>query len=410
MSSSQDVLPSPVAIGAPAPSPPQIPGERVRLCETCQKTHEAALRDDGPDWKEFDDHDGPHIEIARYSLVKYRLPADEWPDLPRLLHSAKAGCGFCAFIREAILSHDFKDAWENLTEAEVTEAEREKLGIEFQYGRPRDHIVGDPHDKLQVLVVSITIGASDLKVRLYFRIKAYNDCPVIAKWLVLRPPAIRNHEDYATISFLKTELQKLHDESHADFLPERLLEVGASSLRLVERNNIIAGSAKRPQYAALSYCWGRREHAGYQSKITNRNRNYFLERLDSDALSPVLKDAVKITRCLSIPYLWVDSLCILQNDQSDWQRQCSQMNDIYGKACVTLIAAFSRTCREGFLNPTRYWLQFPYQSALRPSIRGSFMMHFSHTDTMQDFGLERTLLKISFVADGPAGAGRSKKT
>lgn len=179
-------------------------------------------------------------------------------------------------------------------------------------------------------------------------------------------------------------MQKVTDDESADYLPKRLINVDSegSSLCLVERSKINADSAKRLQYAALSYCWGPREHAKYQSKTTSKNLNHHLERLDFDALPPVLKDAIKVTRSLSIPYLWVDSLCILQDQKLDWQEQCSQMKDIYGKARVTIIAASSTSCKEGFLNPRRHGLRFPYQSARRPGINGSFMMYFSHVSIL----------------------------
>lgn len=54
------------------------------------------------------------------------------------------------------------------------------------------------------------------------------------------------------------------------------------------------------------------------------------------------------------------------------------MNDIYGRARVTLIAASSRTCKEGFLNPKRSGVRIPYQSVRRPEISGEFMLYFTH--------------------------------
>lgn len=196
-------------------------------------------------------------------------------------------------------------------------------------------------------------------------------------------PDIPNYEDEKMIYFLKTQLEKIPpfpegEDVNAVFLPERLVDVEASSLRLVDRNNITAGSARRPQYCALSYCWGPREDAETQTKTTTENLERHLERLDFEALSPVLKDAVTTARSLSIPYLWVDSLCILQDDVSDWRRQCSQMNNVYGNARVTLIAAVSRTCREGFLNPRRLSLRFPFQLMGRRHNDRSIEMYFTH--------------------------------
>ncbi|KAJ0109497.1 HET-domain-containing protein [Diaporthe amygdali] len=274
MSSSQDISQSPVAMRAPALSPPQISEDPLGLCRTCLEAHGAALRDDGPDWQEVDDGDTPHIETTRGPLLKHKLPADTWPDLPGLLDSAQAGCGFCDFLREAILSQDFRDVWHDLTGERITEAGRESLGLELQYASPLDLGYCNPSAGLKYLTVSVAIGNSDFKIYLVFRIEAITDCSAVTKWLVLQPRPVRNHEDDAIISFLKTELHKLPDDGNGDFLPERLIDVGTSSLRLVEGSNINASSAKQQQYSALSYCWGRREHAELQSKTTNFYRDF----------------------------------------------------------------------------------------------------------------------------------------
>lgn len=167
-------------------------------------------------------------------------------------------------------------------------------------------------------------------------------------------------------------------DQNTGFIPARLMEVGPSSLRLVEQREILAGPMKQPEYCALSYCWGPREDARLQAKTTEETHHEHMKRLVFDKLPQVLQDAVTTTRNLSIPYLWVDSLCIMQGNQLDWEEQCTHMSDVYGNARVTLIAASSRTCTEGFLKPKRPAFRFPYQSARRPEISGSFMMYFTH--------------------------------
>lgn len=216
------------------------------------------------------------------------------------------------------------------------------------------------------------------------------DSPAVAEWLALRPPALRDYDSERVTTFLRTELEKVEllsegTERTPHFMPERLIEVGTHRLRLVERRRIFSYT-KQPRYAALSYCWGPPEDARTQSKNTTEYEAQFLESLDFETLSPVIKDAVKVTRNLSIPYLWVDSLCILQDDASDWQRQCSQMSSIYGKACITLIAATSGTCQEGFLRANRPSLRFPYQSVRRPDISGLFSMYFAFASSDEEPG------------------------
>lgn len=403
MSYLQDASQIPVPVRTPAISTPTVADEPVRLCDTCQKAHYAALRDDDSPWIQRKDH----VQFESGGVTQtQQLPRDEWPELPRLFGSAQAGCAFCAFLREAILSDKFNDAWGNATNNSIIKADRKVIDLEFYYGRkvPHPRYQHPRRDALRYLIVRVTFE-ENLSVHLYFELEAdpgqqtiftsrdidrfaesrltATDHPGVAEWLVLGPPTIRNYENGEIASFLTTELQKcsfdIEDEQgDAQFLPARLIDVGVSSLRLVERGSINPNSAERPQYCALSYCWGPPQDAISQTRLMRNNLQQYTDTLDFCVLSPVLKDAVKVARSLSIPYLWVDCLCILQDDISDWQRQCSQMNDIYGKARVTLIATSSRTCKEGFLRPKRHELRFPYQSARRPDIKGFFMMNFTH--------------------------------
>lgn len=208
----------------------------------------------------------------------------------------------------------------------------------------------------------------------------------MAHWLGLRPSTIRDYGREDVTAFLRTQLQQ-HKNDEEDvlnetpFCPERLIDVRANPPCLVERKDVVVGPTEQLQYAALSYCWGPPEDSKRQTKNTKMYRDPFSKAIGLADLSPVLTDAVKVTRNLSVPYLWVDSLCILQDDISDWQRQCSQMNEIYGKAYVTLITAASRSCLEGFLQSEKPRLQFPYRSMRYPHIRGSFIMDFTHAST-----------------------------
>jgi hypothetical protein len=61
-----------------------------------------------------------------------------------------------------------------------------------------------------------------------------------------------------------------------------------------------------------------------------------MQEIPQDFLYPVLKDAVKVARRLGLRYLWIDSLCIIQDDLSDWHRQSSAMASIYENACITI--------------------------------------------------------------------------
>jgi len=58
-------------------------------------------------------------------------------------------------------------------------------------------------------------------------------------------------------------------------------------------------------------------------------------------LPPAFRDAIDIARRLDVRYLWIDSLCIIQDDQLDWQTESARMSTIYQQALLTISAGLS---------------------------------------------------------------------
>ena len=99
------------------------------------------------------------------------------------------------------------------------------------------------------------------------------------------------------------------------------------------------------QYAALSYCWGPPPHNCFTTRSSLKNPSEF----DWEKLPATIKDAVNVTRDLGIRYLWVDSLCIAQDDEADKSEEIKNMGRIYKNAAVTIAAASTPSVHEGFL-------------------------------------------------------------
>lgn len=72
-----------------------------------------------------------------------------------------------------------------------------------------------------------------------------------------------------------------------------------------------------------------------------------------EKLPKTFQDAISITRKLNIPYIWIDSLCIVQDDNEDWQEQASQMMEVYRSAYITIAATASRDDEQGMFMETR---------------------------------------------------------
>jgi hypothetical protein len=54
-----------------------------------------------------------------------------------------------------------------------------------------------------------------------------------------------------------------------------------------------------------------------------------------------MHDAVFVTRNLQIRYLWIDALCIIQDDPVDWEREALSMSEVYAQSAITIAATSS---------------------------------------------------------------------
>lgn len=131
------------------------------------------------------------------------------------------------------------------------------------------------------------------------------------------------------------------------FMPDVVLEVARLGEEAAYDVSIHFPSGGEAPYLALSYCWG-----GDQPYKTTRAR-IISERLqlDWDSLPATIRDAVKVTVGLGFSYLWVDSLCIVQDGaEAQKAKQIAQMPQIYSNAVVTLAASKSTRASNGFLD------------------------------------------------------------
>ncbi|KAF5025124.1 hypothetical protein F66182_2825 [Fusarium sp. NRRL 66182] len=121
-------------------------------------------------------------------------------------------------------------------------------------------------------------------------------------------------------------------------LPKRVVDIGPDTndgIRIVEHDNSTQ-QADEP-YIALSHCWGRTQHlVSLTSTLGQWKQNIPFARL-----AKTFQDAVVISRELGIRYVWIDSLCIVQDDAKDWETEAAKMASIYNGAELVLAATGS---------------------------------------------------------------------
>jgi hypothetical protein len=73
----------------------------------------------------------------------------------------------------------------------------------------------------------------------------------------------------------------------------------------------------------------------------------FVNGLELSDLPKTLRDAILATRKLGISYLWIDSLCIIQDSHTDWTSESVKMRQIYRNSWLNLAAAMAKDSIEG---------------------------------------------------------------
>jgi len=124
-------------------------------------------------------------------------------------------------------------------------------------------------------------------------------------------------------------------------LPKRLVDLephNGDGVKLVITDGMTG------TYACLSHCWGKLE---MPVKTTKAKLNDHLRSIPWASLPKTFQDAVKISRRLGLRYLWIDSLCIIQDSDEDWQKESGQMAAIYQNGFVTIAAVSASDFRGG---------------------------------------------------------------
>jgi hypothetical protein len=138
-------------------------------------------------------------------------------------------------------------------------------------------------------------------------------------------------------------------------LPKRLIDLlpdnnqdlhGEPRAELVFAGNV---SERVPKYTALSYCWGGERNF----KTTRATVEAFHEDIPTSELPRTFKEAFEVTRQLGIKYIWIDALCIVQDDKLEWSKEVAHMHDVYASSFLTIQASEARAPSEGCFIPNR---------------------------------------------------------
>ncbi|KAK8071599.1 hypothetical protein PG996_004947 [Apiospora saccharicola] len=153
---------------------------------------------------------------------------------------------------------------------------------------------------------------------------------------ITRSPATKWIQD-CLANHPKCNLQR----EHTSWYPTRLLDCGeqedpSRQCHLVETSS----TTLRGPYMTLSHRWGPNPNDYLQ--LTTKNYRRFSDGIEVGMLPQLYRDAVHVVRQLGTRYLWIDSLCIIQqgdHGHADLARELPQMSEIYSHSFCNISAA-----------------------------------------------------------------------
>jgi hypothetical protein len=168
----------------------------------------------------------------------------------------------------------------------------------------------------------------------------YTDSDDISRWSNEWIQKCSKDHEFCKNEFVAMEMK--------DALPIRLLDVQdakSGTVRLVSTESLERDI--HIDYCALSHCWG----GTVDVMLTRIDLENMLKGIAVRSLPKSFQDAITVTHQLGIQYLWIDSLCIVQDDTSEWKIESTKMGLVYANARCTISATASRDSTGGCFRP-----------------------------------------------------------
>lgn len=158
-----------------------------------------------------------------------------------------------------------------------------------------------------------------------------------------------------------------------DSLKLTLIDVHQECLVIIDNN---------ARYVALSYVWGGPQP--FQNTKARMKQLYTPGSISSEngEIPLTIRDAIRLVSRLGERYLWIDSLCIVQDSSPEKMEQIANMGNIYSRAVLTLVAANGSSCHAGL-----------------PGVRPGSRTSFQHTEKVNGMLLATELLDIHHTVD-----------
>lgn len=214
-------------------------------------------------------------------------------------------------------------------------------------------------------------------------IEIFSDEWLDSPWLHFSHRQIPASVETGSLDFLKAAIEDCMHNHSACTKPEpgirnptRLLQIvddGMGKQRVFLRTT---SPLEMYSYTALSHCWGSPEEAKKMPKTTLDNlAHHHRDGMPISHLTRTFQDSIRLTVRLGLEYIWIDSLCIIQEDAADWAIESVTMASVYGGADLVIAATCGKDGNDGLYPPRNPLQRIKFSVSESDSVRMSVQIY-----------------------------------
>ncbi|KAL5378195.1 hypothetical protein DPSP01_009306 [Paraphaeosphaeria sporulosa] len=271
------------------------------------------------------------------------------------LRASSGGCRSCALLLQGILLHHGRFA--SIKEDRIrvtaetlhstTNASQDHLSVELQWNSHEDdcdEMSDHEHEECY----------PDLKLEFFTDQDGQSSFSAIGRGRHIIQNPLQD-TGIKTVNNMIRQCKGNHSlcrDSNPDFTPHRLLDLSVADpskgICLRESGDDANAEQAAHEYFALSYRWG---IGRGMPQTTSKTLKAYKKNIAWDTLPRAFQEAVLLTKSLGVRFLWIDSLCIVQDDPSDRLRASLELNDTYGNASLTIASTSAVEPTKGLFAP-----------------------------------------------------------
>ncbi|KIW19779.1 hypothetical protein PV08_00354 [Exophiala spinifera] len=290
-------------------------------------------------------------------VVAQRKVHTFWPTLSDFQRTASACCGRCWFIVQSIALYRARYAGVDPAKIQVHIRAKGHSDYQGDFSRIRVRWLPDGSSPtLEPYLAQLCQEYNNVDLELYADEGYKIDHRLFRRAL----PPVRSDDDIC-VDKIKHWIDECVREHGCGIaltergLPTRLVDVSpddrTESIRLVVGSEIPVDNTP---FAALSHCWGdKKDRVKAIPTTTRATLPRHLDNIEWEDLTPTFRDSVTIVRRLGLRYVWIDSLCIVQDDGADFAREAARMALIYSQADLVIAATRASTGDAGLFHDRR---------------------------------------------------------